>query len=183
MMLSSFVAVDITSHQNFLLSCWLKPAVIIIALDLPIKVGIFSTTEFYWGVPGAVISNMIPRFCFAHSVWRRLFSPLLSNLTYLMSIPYLAFNSFNHTGSISIWSLIRFRKKLWLQSLNSSTTINQCLFPPMLSCLNELMSIYSLYPGLLGTCGSFFLGMLACLIFAWAHVSHGSSFPVSLMPI
>ena len=151
-MLSSFVAVEITSHQNFLLSCGLKPAVIIIALDLPIKVGIFlSTTEFCWGVPGAVNSNMIPRFCFEHSFWRTLCSPLLSNLTYLMSIPYLAFHSFIQVGRSSIWSLFLFRKKLWLQSLNSSTTINQCLFPPMLSSLNELISMNSLYPGLLGT--------------------------------
>ena len=128
-------------------------------------------------------SNMVPRFCFAHSFWRLLFSPLLSNLTYMMSITYLAFYSFIHTGSSSIWLLFLFRKKLWLQSLNSSTTITQCLFPPILSCLNELMSINSLYPGLLGIYGSYFLGMLACLIFAWPHVSHGSSFPVSLMPI
>ena len=128
-------------------------------------------------------SNMIPRFCLSQSFWRLLFSPLLSNLTNLMSIPYLAYNSFIHTGSSSIWSLFLFKKKLWLQSLNSSTTINQCLFPPILSCLNELMSMNSLYPGLLGTCGSFFLGMLACLIFAWAHVSHEASFPVSFMPI
>ena len=42
MMLSSFVAVEMTSHQNFLLSCWFNPACIIIALALPIRVGIFS---------------------------------------------------------------------------------------------------------------------------------------------
>ena len=128
-------------------------------------------------------SNMIPRFCFEHAFWRTLFSPLLSNLTYLMSIPCLAFNSFIQVGRSSIWSLFLFRKKLWLQSLNLSTTINQCLFPPMLSCLNELISMDSLYPGLLGTWGSFFLGMLACLILAWAHASHGSSYPVSLIPM
>ena len=85
-------------------------------------------------------------------------------------------------GNNSIWSLFLFKKKLWLQSLNLSTTINQCLFPPMLSCLNEVISMNSLYPGLLGTCFSFFFGTFACLIFACAHVSHGSSFPVNLCP-
>ena len=112
MILSSFVAVEITSHQNFHLSCGLKPAVINIALDLPIKVGIFlSTTEFCWGVPGAVNSNMIPRFCFEHSFWRTLFSPLLSNLTYLMSIPYLDFDSFIQVGRSSIWSLFSLQEE------------------------------------------------------------------------
>ena len=130
-----------------------------------------------------VNSNIIPRFCLSHSFWRLLFSPLLSNLIYLISIPYLAFSSLIQTGSRLIWSLFLFKKKLWLQLLNSSTTINQCLFPQILSCLNELMSMSNLYPGLLGTCFSFFFGTFACLIFACAHVSLGSSFPVNFMPI
>ena len=124
-------------------------------------------------MPGAENSNIIPRFCLSYSFWRLLFSPLLSNLIYLISIPYFAFSSLIQMGNYSIWSLFRFKKKLWLQSLNSSTTINQCLFPPILSCLNELISMNSLYPGLLGTCFSFFFGTFACLIFACAHVSHG----------
>ena len=127
--------------------------------------------------------NIIPRFCLSHSFWRLLFSPLLSNLIYLISIPYLSLSSLIHIGIILIWLLFLFRKKLWLQSLNLSTTINQCLFPPILSCLNELISMSNLYPGLLGTCFSFFFGTFACLIFACAHVSHGSSFPVYFMPI
>ena len=49
--------------------------------------------------------------------------------------------------------------------------------------LNELMSMNILYPGLLGTCFSFFFGTLACVIFACAHISHGSSFPVSFTPM
>ena len=53
----------------------------------------------------------------------------------------------------------------------------------MLSCLNELMSMNILYPGLLGTCFCFLFGTLACLIFAYAHTSHGSSFPVFLIPM
>ena len=128
-------------------------------------------------------SNIIQRFCSSHSFWRHLFSPLLSNLIYLISIPYLALSSLIHMGSISIWSLFLFKKKLWLQSLNSSTTISQCLFPLILSCLNELMSMNNLYPGLLGTCFSFFLGTFAYLSFTCAHISHGSSFPVNFMPI
>ena len=112
-------------------------------------------------------SNIVPRFCFSHSFWRLLTSPLLSSLIYLMSVPYFALSSLIQIGSNSIWSLFLFKKKMGLQSLlNSSTTINQCLFPPILSCLNELMSMNNLYPGLLGTCFSFFFGTFACLIFA-----------------
>ena len=128
-------------------------------------------------------SNIIPRFCFSHSFWRLLFSPRLSNLIYFTSIPYFALRPLIYMGIMTIWSLFLFKKKLWLQSLNSSTAISQCLFPPMLSCLNELISMNNLYPGLLGTCFSFFFGMFACLIFACAHISHRSSFPVNFMPI
>ena len=128
-------------------------------------------------------SNIIPRLFLSHSCYRLLFSPLLSNLIYLISIPYLAFSSLIHTGSRSIWSLFLFKKRLWLKSLNSSTTINQCLFPPILSCLNELMSINNLYHGLLGTCSSFFFGTIACLIFACVHVSHGLVFLSTLSHI
>ena len=124
-------------------------------------------------------SNIIPRFCLSHSSWRLVFSQLLSNLKYLISIPYMALSSLIHMGIMSIWSLFLFKKKLWIQSLNSSTTINQCHFPPILSCLNELISMNNLYPGLLGTCFSFFFGTFACLVFACAHISHGSSFPLS----
>ena len=179
MMLSNFVAVEITSHQNFLLSCWCYPACFIIDLALPIRVGIFlSATEFFWGVPGAVNSKITPRFCFSYSLWRLLFSPLLSNLIFFTSMPYLLINALIHIDIITNWSLFLFRKKLWLQSLNSSTAISQCLFPPMLSCWKELMSINIRYPGLLGTCFIFFFGMLACLIFVCAHISHGGSCPV-----
>ena len=128
-------------------------------------------------------SNIILRFCFSHSSWRPLFYPLLSNLIYLMSIPYLAFSSLIQLGNNSIWSLFLFKKTLWLLTLNSSTTINQCLLPPILLCLNELISMNILYPGLLGTCFSFFFGTLACVIFACAHISHGSSCPVSFTPV
>ena len=40
-----------------------------------------------------------------------------------------------------------------------------------------------LYPGRLGTCFCFFFGTFACLIFTCAHTSHGSSFPVILIPM
>ena len=40
----------------------------------------------------------------------------------------------------------------------------------------------NLYPGLLGTCFSFFFGTLTCLIFTCAHISHGSSFLSTLCP-
>ena len=150
MMLSNFVAVEMTSHQHFLLSCWCYPACIIIDLALPIRVGIFlSATELFWGVPGAVNSKITTRFCFSHSLWRLLFSPLLSNLIFFTSMPYVLINALIHIDIITNWSLFLFRKKLWLQSLNSSTAISQCLFPPMLSCWKELMSINILYPGLL----------------------------------
>ena len=59
----------------------------------------------------------------------------------------------------------------------------QCLFPPILSCLNELMSMNILYPGLLGTCFCFYFGTFACLIFTCVHTSHGSSFPVNFIPM
>ena len=128
-------------------------------------------------------SNIFPRFCLSHSFWRHLFSPLLSNLIYLMSVPYLTLSSLIHMGSSSVWSLFLFKKKLRLQSLNLSTTINQCSIPPILSSLNELMSMNNLYPCLLGTCFSFFFGTFACLIFACAHVSPGSNFHVNFMPM
>ena len=123
-------------------------------------------------------SNIITRFCFSHSFWRLLFSQLLSNL---ILIPYLAFSPLIHMGTMTISSLFLFKKKLWLQSLKSSTAISQCLFPSILSCLNELISMNNLYPGLLGTCFSLFLGMFACLIFSCAHILHGSSFPANFM--
>ena len=113
MMLSNLVAVEMTSHQNSLLSCWFNPAYIIIALALPIKVGIFlSTTEFCWGMPGAVHSKITPRFCLSHSFWRLLFSPLLSSLILFTSMPYLLNKTLIHFGIIAIWSLFFFRKKL-----------------------------------------------------------------------
>ena len=111
------------------------------------------------------------------------FLQLLSNLIFFTSIPILALSPLVHMGIMTIWSLFLFKKKLWLQSLNSSTAISQCLFPPILSCLNELMSMNILYPGLLVACFSFFFGTFACLIFACAHISHGSSFPFNFMPI
>ena len=66
--LSKFVAVEMTSQQNSPFSLELMPAYINIALALPTSVGIFlSTTEFCWGVPGAVNSKITPRFCLSHS--------------------------------------------------------------------------------------------------------------------
>ena len=112
MMFSNIVAVEMTSHQNFHFSCWFNPACIIIALDLPIKVGIFlSTTEFCWGVPGAVNSKITPRSCLSHSLWRLLFSPLLSSLILFTSIPYLLIKALIHYDIIAIWSLFLFHKK------------------------------------------------------------------------
>ena len=71
-----YVVQLLTSHQISLFCFWYNPAWIIIALALPIKVGIFlSTTEFCWGVPGAVYSKILPDFvchtlsgdfCFLH---------------------------------------------------------------------------------------------------------------------
>ena len=71
-------------------------------------------------------------------------------------------------------------KKLLVQSLNSSTTISQCLFPPLLTCLKEHMSMNTLYPGLVGSFFTFFFGMFLCLIFACAQPSNGGSLPISL---
>ena len=54
-MLSSIVAVEMTSHQNSPLYFDSIPAWINMALALPVNAGILlSTTEFCWGVPGAV---------------------------------------------------------------------------------------------------------------------------------
>ena len=47
-------------------------------------------------------SNIIPRFCFSHSFWRLLFSPLLSSLIYFTSIPYLALIPLIHMGIMTI---------------------------------------------------------------------------------
>ena len=53
--LSKFVAVEMTSHQNSPFSLELMPAFINVVLALPTSVGIFlSTTEFCCGVPGAL---------------------------------------------------------------------------------------------------------------------------------
>ena len=58
-MLSSFVAVEMTSHQNSPLYFDSIPAWIDMALALPVNAGILlSTTEFCWGLPGAVNSKV-----------------------------------------------------------------------------------------------------------------------------
>ena len=184
MMLSNFVAVDMTSHQNFLLSCWLKPACIIIALDLPIRVGIFlSTTEFLLrGARGCELKYyskvLSVTFFLETTVFSTIVQPYILHNNPIFGIKSLD-PSWNHNCLVALF----LKKKLWLQSLNSSTTINQCLFPPMLSCLNELLSMNILYLGLLGTCFCFLFGTLACLIFTSAHTSHGLSFPVILIPM
>ena len=84
-MLSNYVAVDMTSHQNSPLPFESIPAWISMALALPINVGILlSAAEFCLGVPGAVNSKIIPRLALSHSFCRRLFSPLLSSLILLI---------------------------------------------------------------------------------------------------
>ena len=82
MILSNLVAVEITSHQNSLLSCLFTHACIKIALALPIKVGIFlSTTEFCWALlikklhPGFVCHTLSGDFCFLHCCQALFFSP------------------------------------------------------------------------------------------------------------
>ena len=92
---------DLTPKFSFSLE--LMPACINIALALPTSVGIFlSTTEFWWGVPGAVNSEITPRFSLSHSFWRFLFSPLLSSLILFISIPYFLDSPFIHIGIILI---------------------------------------------------------------------------------
>ena len=91
--LSKYVAVEMTSHQNSPFSLELMPTCFNIGLALPTGVGIFnSRTEFCWGVPGAVNSKITPRFCLSHSFWRLLFSPLLSSLIPFISVPYFLDN-------------------------------------------------------------------------------------------
>ena len=76
--------------QKFSFSFTLMPACINIVLALPTSVGIFlSTTEFCWGVPGAVNSKITSRFCLSHSFWRLLFSPLLSSLIFYLNSIFL----------------------------------------------------------------------------------------------
>ena len=88
-MLSNFVAVEMTSLQNSPLYFDSIPAWISMALALPINIGILlSVPEFCWGVPGAVNSKTIPRLALSHSFCRLLFSPLLSSLILLISILY-----------------------------------------------------------------------------------------------
>ena len=86
-MLSNFVAVEMTSHQNSPLYFDSIPAWISTALALPINVGILlSATEFCWDVAGAVNSKVIPRLALSHSFCRLLFSPLLSSVILLISM-------------------------------------------------------------------------------------------------
>ena len=86
-MLSSFVPVEMTSHQNSPLYFDSIPAWINMALALPINAGnLLSTTEFCWGVPGAVNSKVIPILPLLHSFCMLLFSPLLSSLILLISM-------------------------------------------------------------------------------------------------
>ena len=58
---------------------------------------------------------------------------------------------------------------------------NQCLFPPLLTCLKEQMSMNTLCPGLVCNFFIFFFGMFLCLILACAQTSHGANFPVNLI--
>ena len=112
-MLSSFVAVEMTSHQNSPLPFESIPAWISMALALPIKVRIiFSATEFCWGVPGAVNSEIIRRLAVSHSFCRLQFSPLLSSMILLISMLYFFCKPLIHIGIILIWLLFLFKKKL-----------------------------------------------------------------------
>ena len=86
--LSKFVAVEMTSHLNSPFSLALMPACINIALALLTSVGIFlSTTEFCWGVPGAVIQrshqDSVCHILFETSVFSTVVKP---NPVYLNSI-------------------------------------------------------------------------------------------------
>ena len=102
-MLSKFVAVEKTSHQNSYYPFESMTAWISIALALPISVGILlSTTEFCWGVPGAVNLKITPRFYLSQSFSRLLFSPQLSSLILFISIQYFLDNPFIHIGIILI---------------------------------------------------------------------------------
>ena len=86
-MLSSFVDVEMTSHQNSPFYFDSFPAWINMALALPINVGILlSATEFCWGVPGAENSKVIPILALSHYLCSLLFSPLLSSLIILISM-------------------------------------------------------------------------------------------------
>ena len=116
-------------------------------------------------------SKIIPRLALSHSFCRLQFSPLLSSLILLISILCFFDRPLVHISIILIWSLFLFKKKLWVQSLNSSTTINQCLFPPLLTCLKEQMSMNTLYPGLVGSFFIFFFGTF--LVLSWlVHKLH-----------
>ena len=134
MMLSNFVAVEMTSHQNFLLSCWFNPACIIIALALPSKL-VFSFQQLsFAGVcqvqltqkfhPGLVYHILFGDFCFLH------YCPANSfNLNAIFADQCLDPHWY-HNNLVTF----SFQEKLWLQPLNSSPAIRQCLFPPILSC-------------------------------------------------
>ena len=91
--LSKYVAVEMTSHQNSPFSLALLPTCFNIGLALPTGVGIFhSKTELCWSVSGTINSKITPRFCLSHSFWRLLFSPLLSSHIPFISVPYFLDN-------------------------------------------------------------------------------------------
>ena len=86
-MLSSFFVAEMASQQNSPSYFDSIPAWINMALALPVNTGILlSSTEFCWGVPGAVKSKAIPLLALSHSFCRLLFSPLLSSLILLISM-------------------------------------------------------------------------------------------------
>ena len=103
--LSKFVAVKVTSHQNSPFSLALMPACINIALALPTSVGIFfSTTEFCWGVAGAKFKNrtqiLFVTFVLETSVFSTVVKPYSWNLNSIFS-GHSLYPHWYH----SIWSL------------------------------------------------------------------------------
>ena len=181
-MLSSLVAVFAASHHNWARFCFVNPAKFIIALPLPISVGrARSTTPFCCGVPGAVNSNVIPRFSSSHISFNFLFSPELSHLIHSTLILCTVFRFLNHLIRTAHWSDFFFRKKLCLYLVASSTTNTQCLFPPKLRIFMDEISRYNRFPGLL-VFSLFSLGTFFWRIFSIMQFSHLSNFPVNWIP-
>ena len=121
-------------------------------------------------------SKIIPRFCLSHSFCRLLFSPLLSSLILLISILCFFAMPFIYLDLITLL----FQEKA-VSIVTELINHNQPMFiPPLLTCLKELISMNTLYPGLVGIFFIFFFCTFLCLIFAFAQASHGGSLPTSL---
>ena len=114
----------------------------------------------------------------SHSFWRLLFSPLLSSITIFISIPYFLDNPF--CPHWYYFDLITFlAQKETVTAITELIHCNQPVpVPPLPTCLKELISVNTLYPGLVGNLFIFSL-VHSLALFRLVHRSH--MVPISLL--